>query len=203
MNLLRGIGRLLLGGYFIVNGAKAIKAPEEFAPAAEPIRQRFVPLVQRVLPPEASAYVPEDSVTLVRANGAMAVIGGLGMATGIGRRGGAALAATSVLPHVLAFNPRAGSSEQNALQRSQLLRNLALLGAALVVSQDTAGQPSLAWKASDARRRLSNEAERKASAVAKQAKRTKAQVKGEARALKREAQLQSRLARTSIEGALS
>ncbi|MFT3877908.1 MAG: DoxX family membrane protein [Propioniciclava sp.] len=199
MNLLRGVGRLLLGGYFIINGAKAIKSPGEFAASAEPIRERFVPLLQRVVPPEASAYVPEDTTTLVRANGALAIVGGLGMATGIGRRGGAALAATSVLPQVLAFRPKGSTAED----RGVLVRNLALLGAALVVSQDTAGQPSLAWKAADARRRLSSEAERKASAAAKQAQRTKAQIKREARALKREAQLQTRLARQSIEGALS
>ncbi|MBK8463028.1 MAG: DoxX family membrane protein [Nigerium sp.] len=203
MNLLRGVGRLLLGGYFIIEGAKAIKAPQEYAPVAGPIRERFVPLVQRVLPPEASAYVPEKSTTLVRANGALSVVGGLGMATGLGRRGAAALAAASLLPHVLAFDPRAGDPDDKAVQRGVLVRNLALLGAALVVSQDTAGQPSLAWKASDARRRLSSEAERTATAIAKQGRRTKAQVKREARALKREAHLRARLARTSIEGALS
>lgn len=203
MNLLRGVGRLLLGGFFIVEGAKAIKAPQEYAPVADPIRDRFVPLVQRVLPPEASAYVPEKSATLVRANGALSVVGGLGMATGIGRRGGALLAVTSMLPHVLTFDPRAGDADEKAAQRGLLVRNLALLGAALVVSQDTAGQPSLAWRASDARRRLSNEAERKAAAIAKQGRQAKAQVKREGRSLKREAQLQARLARKSIEGALS
>ncbi len=203
MNLLRGVGRLLLGGYFIVEGTRAIKAPQAYAPVADPIRERFVPLVQRLLPPEASAYVPEKSTTLVRANGALSVAGGIGMATGIGRRGGAALAAASLLPHVLACDPRAGDPDEKAAQRSLFVRNLALLGAALVVSQDTAGRPSLAWKASDARRRLSSETERKAAAIAKQGRRTKAQVKREARALKRQAQLQARLARKSIEGALS
>ena len=84
MNLVRGIGRLLLGGFFIVQGAKAVKDPAQFATAAEPIAQRFVPLAQRTLPPEASAYVPEDPETLVRLNGAASVLGGLGMATGIG-----------------------------------------------------------------------------------------------------------------------
>ena len=75
MNLVRGIGRLLLGGFFIVQGAKAVKEPAQFAPAAEPIAQRFVPLAQKTLPPEASAYVPEDPETLVRLNGALSVLG--------------------------------------------------------------------------------------------------------------------------------
>ncbi|HHU39680.1 MAG TPA: DoxX family membrane protein, partial [Propionibacterium sp.] len=147
MNLVRGIGRLLLGGFFIVQGAKAVKEPAQFAPAAEPIAQRFVPLAQKTLPPEASAYVPEDPETLVRLNGALSVLGGLGMATGIGRRGGAYMAAASMLPHVLAANPKDASPSEKNTVRSLFVRNLALLGAALVVSQDTAGQPSLLWRA--------------------------------------------------------
>lgn len=213
MNLVRGIGRLLLGGFFVVQGAKAVKDPAQFAPAAEPIAQRFVPLAQKTLPPEASAYVPEDPDTLVRLNGAMSVLGGLGMATGIGRRGGAYLAAASLVPHVMSADLRADSKEEQRTQRGLLLRNLALLGAALVVSQDTAGQPSLLWRASDARARLAREAERTKASVAREANRAKRAVTTEtgraasnvarsARQMKREAKLQARLARKSIEGAL-
>lgn len=202
MNLVRGIGRLLLGGFFIVQGAKAVKDPTQFAAAAEPIAERFVPLAQRALPPEASAYVPEDPATLVRLNGAASVLGGLGMATGLSRRGGAYLAAASMIPHVLAANPTwATASEKNAA-RSIFVRNLALLGAALIVSQDTAGQPSLAWRAADTRRRLAREADRTAKAVSRETGNTGKALAKDIKHFKREAQLQARLARKTIEGAL-
>jgi len=202
MNLVRGIGRLLLGGFFIVQGAKAVKEPAQFAPAAEPIAQRFVPLAQKTLPPEASAYVPEDPETLVRLNGALSVLGGLGMATGIGRRGGAYMAAASMLPHVLAANPKDASPSEKNTVRSLFVRNLALLGAALVVSQDTAGQPSLLWRAADSRKRLAREADRTAKFVARETGNTGRALAKDIKRYKREAQLQARLARKSIEGAL-
>lgn len=213
MNLLRGVGRLLLGGFFIVNGVKAVKDPAQFAAAAEPIKQRFVPLVERALPPEASAYVPENTETLVRLNGAASILGGLGMATGLSRRGGAYLAAASMLPHVLAADPRGATAAEKEARRSIFVRNLALLGAAVVVSQDTAGKPSLAWRAADTRRRIAREADRAAASVSKGAERTGRSVRRGAertsravakdvRQFKREAALQARLARKNIEAAL-
>lgn len=213
MNLLRGVGRILLGGFFIVNGAKAIKDPAPFVPAAEPLRERVVPLAAKALPPEAAAWIPEDTATLVRANGVASVLGGLGMATGISRRGGASLAALSMLPHVVAAAPKDASPADKDARRSLFVRNLALLGAALVVSQDTAGQPSLAWRAADARKRLAIEADRTRRTVARETSRAGRAVAREAghagtlvgkdaRRLRREAQLQARLARKTIEGAL-
>lgn len=202
MNLVRGIGRLLLGGFFIVQGAKAVKEPAQFATAAEPIAERFVPLAQRTLPPEASAYVPEDPETLVRLNGALSVLGGLGMATGISRRGGAYLAAASMVPHVLAADPRGTTPAEKSAARSLFVRNLALLGAALVVSQDTAGQPSLLWRAADTRQRLAREADRTAKFVARETGNTGRALAKDIKRYKREAQLQARIARKTIEGAL-
>ncbi|MFP5417256.1 MAG: DoxX family protein [Actinomycetes bacterium] len=202
MNLVRGVGRLLLGGFFIVNGVRAVKDPAHLAAAAEPIAQRFVPLARRTLPPEAATYVPDDTETLVRVNGVLSVLGGLGMATGIGRRGGAGLAAVSMVPHVLAANPKTAGAADKDARRSLFVRNLALLGAALVVSQDTAGQPSLAWRAADARKRVAKGTERAAKAVTAEASHTGQLLAKDARRLKREAQLQARLARKSIEGAL-
>ncbi|MDO5533905.1 MAG: DoxX family membrane protein [Propionibacteriaceae bacterium] len=202
MNLVRGIGRLLLGGFFIVQGAKAVKDPDQFAPAAEPIADQFVPFARKTLPPEASAYVPEDPATLVRLNGALSVLGGLGMATGLGRRGGAYLAAASMVPHVLASNAKGGSLEEKHTARGLQLRNLALLGAALVVSQDTAGQPSMLWRANDSRKRLAHEAERTAEMVARRTGNTGKALAKDVRHFKRQTQLQSRLALKNLEAAL-
>lgn len=202
MNLLRGVGRLLLGGFFIVNGVKAVRHPDQFTPAAEPLAQRFVPLMQRTLPSPAAAWVPEDTTTLVRANGAASALGGLSMATGLGRRYGAGLAAVSMLPHVLAATPKGGTASEKEARRSLFVRNLALFGASLVVSQDTAGKPGLMWRANDARKRLARDAERAVASVGREAQHTRALLGKDAKRLKREARLQARVARKSIEGAL-
>lgn len=192
MNLPRAIGRVLLGSFFIATGVKALKDPAPFVPAAEPLAAKLVPFAQKVLPSQVSAYVPEDTATLVRLNAAASLVGGLGVATGIGRRPAAALAAASLVPSLLATRPRTAVPDDRDDVRAVFWRDLALLGAALVVSQDTAGRPSLAWRARDQRRRLARETEHRKELLAKDSKR-----------LKREAKLQARLARKHIEGALS
>ena len=125
------------------------------------------------------------------------------MATGIARRGGAYLAAASLVPHILAANaPGATDAEKKSL-RGDLVRNLALLGAALVVSQDTAGQPSLVWRAADTRKRLAREADRAKRTVSHETGHAAKLLAKDPTRLTREAQLQARAARRSIEGALA
>lgn len=153
MNLLRGVGRLLLGGYFIASGVKAVRNPSDFEDAAKPLAEQVVPLVAKVLPDDYASLIPEDTTTLVRINGVASVIGGLGMATGIGSRGGATLAAASMVPHVLASAGKGPDASKTAL-----FGNLALFGAALVVSQDTRGRPSLAWRADHKRQEIAKQA---------------------------------------------
>lgn len=155
MNLLRATGRALVGGYFIANGVKALRDPDALVSAAEPIAQRVVPLAQRSLPEAVSAYIPESPRSIVRLCGVSAIAGGLGMATGIAPRAGGALAASSMAPHIVAADPR-GLSEPGA--RTNFLSKLALAGAALVISQDTRGKPSLFWRAGDSAGRVQRSA---------------------------------------------
>lgn len=191
MNLLRFVGRSLLAGFFVSNGLKAVRKPDELVDAAEPIAEKFVPLAQRNLPPSAAAYLPTDTRSLVRLTGAAQVAGGLAMFTGIGRRPGAGLAALAMVPHVLAANPRSASPGRKDAARSLLVRNLALLGAALVVSQDTQGQPGLMWRASDGYTRLQ-----------RQASRTQDELTREAEKLRRLAARKATEAQKAIQGAL-
>lgn len=170
MSLLRLAGRTMLASYFIVNGAKTALKPEELVPDAQPIAERVVPLAQRLAPPSVAPYIPEDTKTLVRLSGVAQVLGGLGLATGIGRRPSSAILAASMVPHVVASRPAQGASpEEKRAARSIMLRNIALLGAALIAAQDTEGSPSLAWRAHDASGRLTRKAEHEKNGLAKDA----------------------------------
>lgn len=160
MNLLRGVGRLLLGGFYIVNGIKSIKDPARYVAQAEPVAERLVPLSRKVLGADAAAYVPHKPETLVRVNGAMSLLGGLGIATGLGRRLGGGLAAASMVTPALGRVPENATEVERAEYKVAKLRDLALLGAALIVTQDTAGRPSLAWRAADTRRRIAADSSR-------------------------------------------
>ena len=174
----------MLASFFIVNGAKAAAKPDQLVADADPIARKVVPLVQQVAPPSVANYVPRDTRQLVRITGAAQVLGGLGLATGLGRRASAALLSASMVPHVLASRPGKGATaEQKTAARSVMLRNVALLGGALIASQDTQGKPSLAWRASHEARQLSKEAQAQKKALSKAASKQSRSMKKHAKQL--------------------
>lgn len=193
MNLLRGTGRALLGAFFIANGVKAVRNPDALVEATEPLAERLVPLAQKTLPGAVSAYVPEDTRTLVRAGGVAGILGGLGMATGIAPQAGGTLAALSMVPSLAAANPRGASDRRAAL--GEFTTRLALAGAALVVSQDTRGRPSVFWRAQASTARIGRSAVRavgtaqaEAAAVGRRATRRAARLERRAAAAAQKAQ---------------
>lgn len=169
MNLLRATGRAMMATYFIANGVQVLRDPDALVPAAEPLAAKFVPFAQKTLPEAVSAYVPEDTRSLVRLGGLASIVGGLGMATGIAPRAGGALAVASMLPHLAAADPRGAADRKAAL--SELATKLALTGAALMVTQDTRGRPSMLWRADDSATRLSRSAGRAVEGVQSDARR--------------------------------
>ncbi len=173
MSLLRFAGRTMLASFFVVQGAKAVINPEPLVQEADPLAKAFVPLAQKVAPASFAGYIPEETKTLVRVSGVAQVLGGLMLATGIGRRLGATVLGLSMVPHVIASRPSKGAtSEERQIAQSHLLRNIALLGGAILASLDTQGRPSLAWLADDRRQRLASDAGRTVNQLSGNAKRT-------------------------------
>lgn len=168
----------MLASFFVVNGAKAAAKPNALVADAEPIVRKAVPLVQRVAPPSVANYVPEDTRTLVRATGIAQLLGGLGLASGLGRRASATLLSASMVPHVLASRPaKRATAEEQAASRSVLLRNVALLGATLIASQDTQGKPSLGYRANQQAQSLSKVAAKEKRQLERSAKDVKKQAR--------------------------
>lgn len=155
----------MLASYFVVNGAKQAINPKPMVAGAEPIADKMVPLVKSVAPAQVAGFIPNSTETLVRLDGALMALGGLGLGTGLGRRFGAGLVAAGMLPHVVASNPKAANGLDKEASRAVLVRNLALLGGAMVASQDTQGRPSLGWRANDAKNRLVRSTDKKAAAL--------------------------------------
>ncbi|MGC4153846.1 MAG: DoxX family protein [Propionicimonas sp.] len=180
MTILRAVARTMLASYFIVNGYKAMRHPEEFAEAAEPVAETLLPLANRTLPKQAAVYLPQDTTGLVKATGIAQFIGGLSLATGIGRRAGAGLLAATMVPHVLASNPlQAAAGADREARYALLSKNIALLGGVALAAMDTEGRPNLAWKARAQKEIFAREssrakllAEKKARQLAKSAKKT-------------------------------
>lgn len=143
----------MLAGYFVYNGVRSLKDPQEFVADHEKFANNVVPLAKKVAPDEISGYLPEDAATLARVSGGLQVVGGLALATGKGRRLGAGLLVASMVPQVMAGNIVKGD-------RNEVLKNLALVGGALIASADTEGKPSVAWLAQDRSRRALQNASR-------------------------------------------
>lgn len=179
MTILHAVARTMLASYFIVTGYKAMRHPEELAEAAEPVAETLLPLAKQALPKQAAVYLPQDTTGLIKATGVAQLLGGLSLATGIGRRVGAGVLAASMVPHVLASNPLAAAGEERAARYGLLSKNIALLGGVALAAMDTEGRPNLAWKARAQKEIFAREssrakrlAERKAKQLAKSAKQT-------------------------------
>lgn len=170
MTLVRAIGRTMLSSYFVLSGIRAIRNPGEFVPDAEPLTDRLVPTAKRFAPEQVSGFIPEDTATLVRVNGAVQVAGGIALATGKGRRLGAGLLGASLIPTTLARHPfwSRTDPEEKTRDRQQFVKNIGLLGGVIIASRDTEGRPSLGWRANEGRE-LAVKRTKKAKKAAKKA----------------------------------
>lgn len=144
MSLLRFAARTMLASYFVINGVKAVRTPVAFADAAEPVVDKIVPAARRLLPAEAAGFLPTDATGVARVLGAAQIAGGLSLATGIGRRFGAALLALTMVPRVVTNNPVKAASDE----RARFSADIAVLGGVALAAMDTEGQPNLAWRVS-------------------------------------------------------
>lgn len=206
MTILRAVARTMLASYFIVNGLKAMKRPEEFTEAAEPVAETLLPLANRTLPKQAAVYLPQDTTALVKATGIAQIVGGICLATGIGRRLGAVALAASMAPQLLASNPFTGDSEGDGAGKDSFLKNLALTGSVLLAAQDTEGRPDLAWRAKNRAELLGREAEHTKATISREAAHAKASLTREgkraARKAKKVAAKATKTATKTLEGAL-
>jgi uncharacterized membrane protein YphA (DoxX/SURF4 family) len=196
MSLLRFVARSMLASYFVVNGVKALRHPEEFVDSARPFTDTVAPLVNSTLPESARGYLPEDTEGFVKLSGMLQVAGGLSLATGLGRRFGAAVLAVTMVPHVLASNPLKGKGAERSVAQAQLTKNVALLGGVLLAAQDTEGRPNLAWKVRTQRQLLAKEAARRKAELERDARAGAADTVAVARR-------SARKARKAVEGVLS
>jgi uncharacterized membrane protein YphA (DoxX/SURF4 family) len=170
MSLFRFAARSLLASYFVINGVKAVRQPTDFLDTAQPVMDLVSAPLQAVLPRQVGELIPADAAGWARVCGATQIVGGLSLATGIGRRFGATALAATMVPQVLSDNPfKAASGE-----RTKGSTDLALLGGVVLAALDTEGQPSLAWKLR-AQRQLSAKAKPTKRRALKKAKRARKQ----------------------------
>lgn len=129
MRVVRTIARPMLAGVFVVAGLDVLANPEPRAKAAKPV----VDMVASVVP-----FAPTDPVDAVRLNAAVHVGAGVLLAAGVMSRLAALALAVSMVPTTVAGHPfwEIDDPVNRSRQRTQFLKNTAILGGLLVVALD-------------------------------------------------------------------
>ena len=170
MTLTRILARPMLSSMFVVGGANAVRNADALAIRAKPVADKVVALAKRAAP---QAPIPTDPKTLVRANGAVQVAGGLMLAAGKAPRLSALVLLGSLVPSTLAthryweeLDPQA-----KAEQKTLFFKNASAAGGLLLAAVDTEGKPGLMWRARRAAQDAKHESRRTRRADKRAAKR--------------------------------
>ncbi|MFG2056283.1 DoxX family protein [Micromonospora sp. NPDC048930] len=144
MKPVRTLARVMLSGIFVVSGARNLQNPGRLAQVAKPVTDRATPLIQNLHP-----RLPTDTETLIRANSATQLIGGLMLATGRFNRPAALVLAGTLVPVTVAAHRFWERDDPMARNNDQVhfLKNLGLFGGLLLAAADTEGKPGLRWRA--------------------------------------------------------
>ena len=140
MTVLRAAARPMLASIFVIQGFDTMLHPDRVAPRADAVVGQLAELV-----PGA----PGSTEDAVRLNGAVQFTAGSLLALGIFPRLSAGAIALTLVPTTAAGHRfwEVEDEKERAQQRIHFLKNLAIFGGLLIAAADTAGSPSLAWRA--------------------------------------------------------
>lgn len=140
--IVRRLARPLLASYFIAGGVDTLRNPASKASSAAP------PALAAKLP----RSVASDPEQYLKIDAGVKILGGLMLATNRAPRLSSALLAVSLVPSTLMANRFWEEKESGAMrdQQQHFFANVSLFGGLLIAAMDTAGKPSLRWRASKA-----------------------------------------------------
>jgi uncharacterized membrane protein YphA (DoxX/SURF4 family) len=128
MALVRDLARSMLAPMFVSGGLDAFRHPEGKAGKAA-----------MVTTPVAGALgLPDDPAVFVKVNGAVQIVGGALLGTGAYPRLAALMLAGSLIPTTIAGHHfwDLEDEKERAAQRTQFLKNVAMLGGLLLIVTD-------------------------------------------------------------------
>jgi uncharacterized membrane protein YphA (DoxX/SURF4 family) len=129
VKVVRTIARPMIAGVFMVSGLDVLANPEPRAKVAKPV----VDWVASVVP-----FAPSDPVDAVKLNAAVHLGAGVLLAAGVLSRLAALTLAVSMVPTTVAGHPfwEIDDPVNRSRQRTQFLKNSAILGGLLVLAFD-------------------------------------------------------------------
>ncbi|RFU22370.1 DoxX family protein [Geodermatophilus marinus] len=165
--LLRRIARPLLASSFVYGGIQTLRKPQDRVPGARPIVEAVAEQADKQLPVE----VPRDVEQWVKADAAVKVAAGSMLALGKLPRLSALLLTVSVVPTTLAGHRfwEHEDPDERFGQLADFLKNTSMLGGLLLATADTAGRPSVGYRARRAARLASETTEKNLAQAQKRA----------------------------------
>ncbi|AWH91951.1 DoxX family protein [Dietzia lutea] len=153
--MIRRLARPMLATVFVIDGVETLRNPQAHVADAAPLVDKTAPLVEKgeqavnekvttSVPP-----VPKDTETLVKALAGVKIGAGALFALGKAPRLSALALTAAHVPSAVSRHAFWMESDPAARSRKTtgLATDVALLGALLLASVDTAGQPGVAWRA--------------------------------------------------------
>ncbi|HWD04589.1 MAG TPA: DoxX family protein [Amycolatopsis sp.] len=156
--ILRRVARPLLASIFISGGIGMLRDTAAHAKAVEPFLADTFDKLDGVIPEQ----VPRDPATLVRIDAAVKIGAGLALASGKAPRLAALALLGTLVPSTVAGHPFWAADDPAERQNHQIhaLKNASIAGGLLLAASDTAGKPSLGWRARRAAKKASKKAEK-------------------------------------------
>ena len=172
--ILRRVARPLLASIFIFGGINVLRNTQAHAKTAEPFLTDAFDKLEGIVPEQ----VPRDPATLVRIDAAVKIGAGLALASGKAPRLASFVLLGSLIPTTLAAHSfwTYQDPAEKKKQQAQFVKNASVAGGLLLAIADTAGKPSLGWRARRAAKngaqgaeKLGKRAEKRAKKLAKRA----------------------------------
>ena len=143
MSIVRTLARPLLAAGFVAAGVERLRNADQTAQQLTPTLKRLGTAVP------SAAGLAENPAAVARVLGATQL--GAAAMLGLGkfsRLAGLVLAATAGVNTLVEYrNGDATTAEGRKERRTQLLKNMSLIGGVLLAAVDTNGRPGLAWRA--------------------------------------------------------
>lgn len=145
MNAVRSVARPLLAASLVASGVNRLRHADETARHIAPALAK----VEKVAPPQAKS-VARNNLLVARVLGGAQVGAGVLLAAGKMPRLASGVLVTTQAVNTFVEMKEAGkgsTKEEKATRLQALLKNLSLLGAVMLATADTNGQPGIAWRA--------------------------------------------------------
>lgn len=154
--LMHRVARPLLASWFVAEGVDALRRPADHVGRLGEAWHRVAARV------DGAPEVPPDETlrTIVRAHGGATALAGLMLALGKAPRLAACLLTVLTIPVAVMDAPRTGSRTPPASRQAPsahgdhtFVRDLSLIGGAIIAGADREGRPSLRWRVRHAKDR--------------------------------------------------